>query len=218
MTMSPKVIAVVPAHNEARTVEEVVRTLRELVSEVVVVDDASNDGTANIAAEAGAVVLRNEKSLGYDGALNRGFAEAALRGAEIIVTFDADGEHDAADIPRILAPILASHADVVVGQRPVARHWGERLFAIATNLRFGIRDPLCGLKAYRREVYERVGFFDSVRSIGTELMVRALKHGFTVSSIPIALHARQGDASRFYAFDFQGNLRIVRAMFRVLFI
>ena len=150
MTTSPKVIAVVPAHNEVRTIADVVKSLSAVVTDVIVVDDASNDGTGERAQQAGAIALRTRMSAGYDGAIGLGFTEAARRGADIIFTFDADGEHDAADVPKILAPILEGRADIVAGQRPQTRHWSEAIFAFYTRMRFGIRDPLCGFKAYRR--------------------------------------------------------------------
>lgn len=217
MPTSPKVIAVVPAHNEARTVDDVVRSLLPAVSEVIVVDDASGDGTGEIARQAGATMLRNETSRGYDGAIDRGFSEAARRGADIIMTFDADGEHDAKDIPTILAPILEGRADVVAGQRPRVRHWGEVIFASYTKMRFGIRDPLCGLKAYRRQVYDSVGFFDRVHSIGTELMLRARAKGYRIVLVPIVLHERMDDRSRFYFVRLRGNLNILGAMIRTIY-
>lgn len=215
MMLSPKIVVVVPAHNEMNTVESVVRSLRAHAQEVIVVDDASMDATGERARSSGATVLRIDPSRGYDGAIERGFLEAAKRGADIIVTFDADGEHDAADIPRILAPILSGYADVVVGQRPRIRHWGEMIFSLYTRYRFGIVDPLCGLKAYRRTVYDAVGHFDSKHSIGTELMVQSLRRGFRVFPVPITLHERIGDSSRFYQSTIRGSARVIAACFRV---
>ena len=78
--------------------------LLPLVSTVIVVDDRSTDDTARTAGDAGAFVVRHEKNTGYDDSLNDGFKAAASLGADIIFTFDADGEHDAADVPLVLAP------------------------------------------------------------------------------------------------------------------
>lgn len=210
-----KVIAVVPAHNESASVADVVRGLLKHVAEVVVVDDRSTDGTSSVARSAGATVISNTNPPGYDNALNCGFEAAAERGAQIFLTFDADGEHDASDVPRILAPLYADEADIVLGQRKHSTHIGERIFTTYTTVRFGIRDPLCGLKAYRRIVYDRVGFFDTTTSIGTELTVRGILRGFRVVCVPITLHARASSTSRFYSMSLRANLKIVRALFRV---
>lgn len=218
MSHSEKIVAVIPAYNEAKTIGTVVRGLAPHVSEIVVIDDCSNDATPEEARAAGATVVRHEHNQGYDKTINDGFREAAERGATIIMTFDADGEHDANDVPRILAPLIAGTADMVAGQRPHTTHFAEKIFALYTTLRYGLRDPLCGFKAYRREVYDAVGFFDSVSSIGTELMLRGAKKGFRLALVPIALHARIDDNSRFYARRFRANLKILRAMWRVIFI
>jgi glycosyltransferase involved in cell wall biosynthesis len=218
MSSASRVIAVIPAFNEAKTIAAVVAGVRAHVADVIVVDDHSADLTIEEAKSAGAIVLCNAANLGYDGSLNAGFAEAARRGAGIVLTFDADGEHDPADVPRLVAPIAEGRADIVVGQRPRLAGIGEKIFACYTRLRYGIADPLCGLKAYRRSVYDAVGQFDTVQSIGTELMIRGLRRNFRLALVPIALHRRVGDSSRFYRRRFRANLRILRAAWRVLFV
>lgn len=219
MTLHKKVIAIIPAYNEVKTIERVVQGLLPQVDEVVVVDDASKDGTGECARKAGAVVVTHKHNKGYDTTINDGFVEAYARGADIMLTFDADGEHDAGDVPRILAPILEGKADLVLGQRPGNRHWGEGIFAKYTRMRYGVPDPLCGLKAYTRAVYDRVGFFDSLSSIGSELSLRAIKHGYNHALVPITLHSRaDGDNSRFYEMNFRGNMKILKALWRILWI
>jgi glycosyltransferase involved in cell wall biosynthesis len=217
MMTSPRVIAVIPAYNEEKTVGRVVAEVKKQVAEVIVVDDRSSDATARAAEGSGAMVLTRTGDRGYDASLNDGFAEAARRGANIIMSIDDDGEHDAADIPRILAPILEGRADIVAGQRPHTRHWSEAIFSLYTRSRFGVRDPLCGLKAYDRAVYDAVGFFDEHRSIGTELMLRGIRRGFRIVLVPITLHQR-ADISRFYTLNIRGNLRILKALFHMLFV
>ena len=215
---SLKTIAVVPAHNESKTVGTVVSSLKSCVSEVIVVCDNCSDNTTEVAKAAGAFVVVRSSDPGYDAALNEGFRVAAEHGAEIFITFDADGEHDVYDVPRILSPIIEDTADIVIGERPQSRHIGEYFFALYTRLRYGIRDPLCGMKAYRRSVYDAVGYFDSMHSIGTELMIRGLRRGFRLVRMPITLHERAHDSSRFYAMRWRGTMRIIRAMLRVSFI
>ena len=214
MSSASRVVAVIPAFNEAKTIATVVAGVRTRVDDVIVVDDHSGDMTGEEAKRAGAIVVRNAANLGYDGSLNAGFAEAARRGAGIVLTFDADGEHDPADVPRLIAPIAEDRADIVAGQRPRLAGFAENIFAVYTRLRYGIADPLCGLKAYRRSVYDAVGQFDTVQSIGTELMIRGLHRNFRLALVPIALH-RRADVSRFYARRLRANLKILRAAWRV---
>ena len=214
MQQDLKVVAVIPAFNEGATIADIVEQVRRRVDEVIVVDDASADATGAKAQDAGAVVVRNPSNLGYDSSLNRGFAKAAENGAGIIFTFDADGEHRPEDIPAVVEQIASGQSDLVLTMRPHLMHFAERIFALYTRLRFGIRDPLCGFKAYHRRVYDRFGQFDTLKSIGTELALRAIKAGYRASFVPIARETRQ-DTSRFYARLIRANWRIFRAMLRV---
>jgi glycosyltransferase involved in cell wall biosynthesis len=218
MCSDNRVIAVIPAFNEAKTIATVIRGLKPRVSEVIVVDDHSSDTTGDEARQAGAVVLRNSSNLGYDGSLNAGFNKAAHSGADVIVTFDADGQHDAADVPRLLAPILEDRADIVVGQRSHTAAFAEKIFALYTRVRYRIVDPLCGLKAYRRNVYDAIGHFDTVQSIGTELMIRGIRRNFRLVVMPIALRGRVDAHSRFYARRLRANVKIFRAAWQTLFL
>lgn len=211
-----KVVAVIPAYNEAKTIGNVVRGILPFIHAAVVVDDHSSDATREEAHKAGAHVLSHPHNEGYDKTINDGFAEAATLGADVMFTFDADGEHSAQDVPRILEPILSGKADISVGQRPYTTHLAEWFFALYTRMRFGVRDPLCGFKAYRREVYEAVGFFDSLHSIGTELMLRGVRKKFRITTVPIELRQRENDSSRFYRRRFRANLKILKALVAVM--
>jgi glycosyltransferase involved in cell wall biosynthesis len=218
MTSADNIVAVIPAYNEGKTVGKVVRELLECGAKVVVVDDSSSDNTAQEARAAGAQVLRHTENGGYDKSINDGFKKAAEMGADVFVTFDADGEHDADDFARIVEPILSGAADIVLGQRPFTTHFSEKVFALYTKSRWGITDPLCGFKAYSRAVYDAVGYFDTVQSIGTQLMIEGLGKGFRLALVPITLRMRQNDSSRFYARRLRANIKIFKAMMRVLFV
>lgn len=217
MSQAPRrVVAIVPALNESACIASVLSTTPNVVTDVVVVDDGSTDGTGTIAKEHGAHVIRNEHPKGYDASLNEGFAEAYKLGADVFITFDADGEHHPEDIAAVLAPVLAAKADIVVGTRPTLTHAAEKLFALYTRFRFGVADPLCGLKAYTRNVYERAGAFDTVGSIGTELMVRGKRAGLRLATVPIRRGERaSGDTSRFYQHALRANLKVLGAFVRI---
>jgi len=211
---SRKITAVIPAFNEARTIEGVVRSVRECVDEVIVVDDGSTDATAEGVRRAGGLLIRHERNAGYDRSLSDGFRMAVDRGADVIVSCDADGQHRPEDVARVIEPLTSGRASMGIGERQELTRFGEKVFARFVR-RYGVRDPLCGLKAYRREVYEAVGYFDTVGSIGTELMLTALKLGFSMARVPIEVVPR-ADTSRFYRNVIRGNVRILRAMVRVL--
>jgi hypothetical protein len=107
----------IAAYNEARAIAPVLAGLRNTGHDIVVVDDGSTDGTAEVAAAARAFVVRHSINLGQGAALQTGITFALLHGAEFIVTFDADGQHRAAHIQELVAALVIHHADFVLGSR-----------------------------------------------------------------------------------------------------
>lgn len=215
MLNNKKIIAVVPAYNEESTISTVVVNLKKYADCVVVVDDCSKDATALKAESAGAVVLSHTVNGGYDRSIDDGFKKARELGADIFFTFDADGQHQEEDILRIIQPIVDDVADIVIGERPSITHFTEKIFALYMSIRWKIKDPLCGLKGYSREVYDSVGHFDTLGSIGTQLLVEGMMRGFRLKKIPIKITERS-DVSRFYKKIIRANLKIAKAMFRVV--
>jgi glycosyltransferase involved in cell wall biosynthesis len=203
-----RVAIVIPALNESATIVEVVEAAVNY-GVPIVVDDGSTDNTAALALRAGACVVSHKSNLGYDAALNSGFKKAAELKSEIIITLDADGQHDPLLINRFIEAI-ESGFDVVAGIRSRRQRIAEHLFAASTRFRFGIKDPMCGMKAYRTVVYEALGHFDSCGSVGTELMIFAAKHGYRLGQVEFEARERKG-RSRFGQ-AISGNYKIIRAM------
>lgn len=203
-----RIAIVIPALNESATIKAIVEKAG-IFGVPIVVDDGSTDDTAELAKLAGAVVVSHDRNHGYDMALNSGFKKAAELGSEVIITVDADGQHDPALLRKFIDQIEAG-ADVVIGIRSRRQRFAEHLFAWYASLRFGIEDPLCGMKAYRTSVYAAQGHFDSYGSIGTELAISASKNGCRLSQIPFDVRERK-DQSRFGRI-LTGNFRILRAI------
>ncbi len=199
---------VIPAFNEASTIGGIVETVKKYGIPILV-DDGSIDNTAEIAIQAGSVIVVHEKNQGYDAALNSGFQKAAELGTQIIITIDADGQHDPSHIQKFIDKI-DSGADIVVGIRSQRQRLAEHLFAWYSNWRFAVKDPLCGMKAYKLSIYQTLGHFDSYGSIGTEMTMFAAMHGYHVEQIAFDVLKRNGK-SRFGQ-RFSGNYRIMRAM------
>jgi glycosyltransferase involved in cell wall biosynthesis len=199
---------VIPALNESVTIKSIVEAVGKY-GVPIVVDDGSTDNTAELALQFGAVVVMHGKNQGYDAALNSGFKKAAELGAQIIITVDADGQHDPSLIQQFIDAIDFG-ADVVVGIRSRRQRFAEHLFAWYTGLRFGVKDPLCGMKAYRINVHKALGHFDSYGSIGTELTIFAAKKGYRLGQIEFDVRERRGH-SRFGQM-LSGNYKIIRAM------
>jgi hypothetical protein len=202
----PVVSVVIPCLNEAGSVGDCVRgamrALDEsgLSGEVVVVDNGSSDGSAAIAAEAGARVIR-EPRRGYGSAYTAGFGEARGR---FIVMADADMSYDLADIPRFVEQ-LQDGADLVMGSRLngrihdgampwLHRRIGNPLLTGVLNLFFGttISDAHCGMRAFRRDLLPRLDLQATGMELASEHLIRSAKLGLEVREIPIAYMPRIG--------------------------
>jgi glycosyltransferase involved in cell wall biosynthesis len=206
-----KVAIVIPAWNEAATIGSVVLSVKSKRT-VIVVNDCSTDDTARLAEAAGAVIVNHSVNQGYDRALQSGFEKADELNMDVVVTFDADGQHDATTLDSIIEPLTKGSADIVIGVRPQSARFGEALFGFYTNLRYGVRDILCGLKGYRISLYHQRGHFDSYSSIGTELALSALSSGARVVVVDVPVHERQ-DQPRFGQ-GLKANYHILKAMWR----
>jgi len=202
---------VVPAFNEANTIVAVVEKAMQFGT-VIVVDDGSTDDTAVKALGAGAIVVSHHGNRGYDCALESGFARAADLDCEFVITMDADGQHNPQLLTLFVDELKNGLADVVIGVRNRRQRLAEHLFALVSTVVWGIRDPLCGMKAYRMHVYRSRGHFDSYGSIGTELAIYAARKGYRISQIPFVTRERI-DQPRFDR-AIRANWRIFIAMIK----
>lgn len=204
---------IIPAHREADTIATVVRAAGRY-GDVLVIDDCSPDATGARARAAGATVFANERNLGYEGTLSRGFAEAAALGFSHVVTLDADGEHD----PELLASfrrlLIDEHVPLVLGTRPRKQRISETVMGWYIRVRFGAHDILCGMKGYDMELWRANNGFDSGGSIGTELAINSLRRGVPFVEMPVRGVPRR-DQPRF-ARALRANLRIFGALARVM--
>lgn len=201
-------VAVLPALNESRSISQVVASVRKF-ADVIVVDDGSTDNTGELASVAGAHVVTHSCNRGYDNALESGLLWAAARGYRYAVTFDADGQHNAATI-LLFARELETGGDVVLGVRDRTQRWGERLFSLIGRALWDIRDPLCGMKGYRLDLLRGVGRINTYSSVGTEFCIRAARSGYVIRQVCVSTSQRLG-RSRF-GVGFRANLRILRAI------
>lgn len=162
----PRILIVIPAYQEERSIGGVVRSLRERFPyDVLVVNDGSSDRTSVAAREADATVLDLPCNIGIGGAVQTGFLYAMDRGYDAVVRIDGDGQHEVEDIPKILEPILAGRADAAIGSRfleeteyrgSLPRIFGIRFFRLLVNLTTGYRvtDPTSGFFAINRRLVE----------------------------------------------------------------
>ena len=188
-----RIFAVIPAYNEASRIADVVRDALKHVEQVIVVDDGSSDGTARIAKDAGAHVLVHPDNSGAGAATMTGIEAARRLGAEVLVTLDADGQHDANEIPVLLAPILEGKADIVFANRfgsknhiPFIRRVFNGIGNIVTLLATGmwVRDSQCGFKVFGPKALKEVDLMMSGFEFCTEIVRETAQHRWRMVQIP----------------------------------
>ncbi len=191
------VVAIVPAFNEGRSIRNVVLNMRRYVNTVLVVDDGSGDETAEIAREAGAIVVKHSQNQGKGAALSTGFREACKLNPDMVVTIDADGQHLPEETRRVITPLLAGEADLVVGSRylqhtshiPQHRVWGHRLFNLILNQISGIplTDSQSGFRAFSAKALRAISFESHGFAVESEMQFLARKFNLRVAEVPITV-------------------------------
>ena len=202
------VVAAIPAFNEERTIAKLVLESQKHVDVVLVCDDGSTDCTAEIAERMGADVIRHEKNLGYGAAIKTLFIMARELSADVLVTFDGDGQHDPQDIPRLIEPVLENKADIVLGSRflgekdkdnevPSYRSWGIKLISkltgVASDHKFN--DAQCGFRVYGRKALSGLSFVENGMGASVEVLMKAKKNSLTVVEVPAEVKYKEVERS-----------------------
>ena len=190
-----RLAVIIPAYEAAATVADVVAAARAVVPQAAlyVVDDGSRDRTAAVAAAAGAVVLGHPANRGKGAALTSGIGRALAERADVLVTLDADGQHPAAEIPRIAGPVVAGAADLVLGARarggrmPLSRRLTNWLSATLASRIGGaaVADAQTGFRAISRRLAEAVRPSQTGYDFETAFLLAALAGGYRVQTAPI---------------------------------
>lgn len=211
MNLPDGLFVVVPAYNEAPAVGAVLQELRTVCPNLVVVDDGSSDGTHEAARSSATYVLRHPINCGQGAALQTGIDFALLRGADYIVTFDADGQHRLEDIPTLLSPILGGECDIVLGSRflgtsvdmPPMRRKMLRLGVLFTRLVNGVNltDAHNGLRAFSRRAAQRINLRLDRMAHATELIDQVRQSGLPFKEVPVQIRytpysLRKGQSTR----------------------
>jgi len=218
-----RAVLIIPAYNEAGSLRDVLARVAEADSgcEVVVVDDGSQDDTGDIAARAGATVLRHPFNLGYGAALQTGYKYALERNATLVVQMDADGQHDPAQIRELTAGIRSGDYDLVIGSRflettgyqmSLLRSVGRKVFsALARLADLRVSDPTSGFQCMNRQVLElyALDFFPTDYP-DVDVLLTAFRHGLRVGEHPV----RMAEASR--TSTLHGGLRSVYYVYKML--
>ncbi|EHR79037.1 bifunctional phosphatase/dolichol-phosphate glucosyltransferase [Thermococcus litoralis DSM 5473] len=192
-----KTYVVVPAYNEEKTIGNVLRDLLQYFrgEEIVVVNDGSRDRTRELAQEKGVVVLTHLVNRGLGGALGTGIRYALLKGAELILTFDADGQHLVDDALRVMKPVAEGKADFAVGSRlkgdvsemPFVKRFGNFVldFITAVFAKKYVSDSQSGLRCLNRECASKIKITCDRYAVSSEIIIEASKNGCRIVEVPI---------------------------------
>ena len=199
-----KIIIGIPAYNEEKNIASLLIKLKKISENIIVCNDGSNDLTGKIAKELGATVIEHERNLGYGSAIKSIFLKAREINADVLVTFDADGQHRIEDINAILEPIKNNAADIVIGSRflnnnqeiPKYREIGIKAITKLTNVTGGtkITDSQSGFRAYSKKILDKIIPQESGMGISTEILIKAQKADFKITEVPITI-LYEGDTS-----------------------
>ena len=190
------IIAGIPAYNEEKTIAKVILLAQKHVDAVVVCDDGSQDLTADIAEKLGAIAIKHKKNMGYGAAVQTVFEKAKKLKADLLVTLDADGQHDALEIPKLVEPILEKKADIVIGSRflqqnsgmPRYRRFGIKVLTKMTNSsrqKDTLTDAQCGFRAYNRKAIKSLRLEEQGMGISAEVLLKAKDLGLVVAEVPV---------------------------------
>ncbi len=199
-----KIVIGIPAFNEEKNIAGILIKLKKFSQHIVVCDDGSNDLTAKISEELGAIVIKHEKNLGYGAAIKSIFLKSQEINADVLITFDADGQHRIEDINKVLEPIKDNTADVVIGSRflnnkqkiPKYRKVGIKAITELTNIVSGtkITDSQSGFRAYNKKILEKMNPTESGMGISTEILIKIQKSGLRITEVPIII-SYEGETS-----------------------
>jgi len=200
-----KIIIGIPAFNEEKNIASIITKLRSISDTIVVCNDGSSDLTSEIAERMGAVVINHEKNLGYGGAIRSIFLKAKELEGNILVTFDADGQHRIEDIENVITPIMEEKADLVIGSRfldesekevPQYRKVGIKVITKITNasIKEKLTDSQSGFRAYSKKVVDELNPSELGMGISTEILIKASSKNFKITEVPIKI-LYSGDTS-----------------------
>lgn len=189
------ILIVIPAYNEGATIKDVINNLKEKgYKQILVVDDGSKDGTFEIAENSGVFTAKHVLNRGLGCALATGLEIAKILDVDIVVTFDADGQHSVDDIVKLIEPIQKEKADVVLGSRmssamkmPKIRFLYNAVANLITFIIYGYSasDTQSGLRAFNRKAYNLINIFSSKMECSSEIIVQIKKSNLKSRQIKI---------------------------------
>ena len=193
-----KVTIGIPAFNEEKNIAKMIVKLKKIYDEIIVCNDGSADLTGEIAENLGVIVINHKQNLGYGAGINSIIKKSKEIDTDILVTFDADGQHKVEDVKKVIEPIKNGDADLVIGSRflsktkekiPEYRKIGINIITKVTNagLKKKITDSQSGFRAYSKDLISKLDISDMGMGISTEILIKTNSLGFRITEIPITI-------------------------------
>ena len=192
-----KITIGIPAYNEEKNIASIITKLKNITDSIIVCDDGSSDMTSEISKNLGAVVISHKKNMGYGAAIRTIFQKSVELDSDILVTFDADGQHRIDDVNKILQPLENNEADIVIGSRfldnetkvPNYRKIGIKVITQVTNasLKKKLTDSQSGFRAYNKQALTQISPSEMGMGISTEILIKASSKGLRIAEIPITI-------------------------------
>ena len=192
-----KITIGIPAYNEEKNIASIITKLKKITNSIIVCDDGSSDMTSEISKNLGVVVISHKKNMGYGAAINSIFQKSKEMKSDLLVTFDADGQHRVEDIEKVVEPIKNNDADLVIGSRfldekshiPNYRKIGIKVITQVTNasIKKKLTDSQSGFRAYNQRVLSQVSPSDMGMGISTEILIKSSSKGLRIMEVPITV-------------------------------
>ena len=192
-----KITIGIPAYNEEKNIASIITKLKKITDSIIVCDDGSSDMTSEISKNLGAIVITHKKNMGYGVAINSIFQKAKELNIDLLVTFDADGQHRVEDIEKVIEPIKNNTADLVIGSRfldkksnvPNYRKIGIKVITKITNasIKKKLTDSQSGFRAYNKQVLSQISPSDIGMGISTEILIKSSSKGLRIMEVPITI-------------------------------
>jgi glycosyltransferase involved in cell wall biosynthesis len=225
---SPFIVVGIPAFNEEHSIARIILEAQKYSDIIVICDDGSTDYTAKIAENLGADVIKHEQNLGYGAAIKSLFDHALNFGADILVTLDGDGQHDASEIPSLIKPLAEGTADIVIGSRfinkkgtkemPFYRKMGVKIITklVNSSARHGVSDSQSGFRAYNRQAIEQLRLSEAGMGASVQILLEANKQDLRISEVASTCKYKNGDVLTSTESPVTHGVGVMMSIFRII--
>jgi len=203
-----QVIILIPSHNEINTLKKICFEIKKLHLKFLVIDDGSNDGTLQWLRKKRFNYIKNKKKIGYENSLILGINYIIKKfNSKYLITFDADGEHQTRDLIKIIKQLKKKNIDMIIGNRNKFNRLSEYILSFLFFMKFGIKDPLSGFKAYSVQKLKKIKNKINNNFYLIDIILFFKEKNFILKNVPIKVK-RRVDISRI-GNNFLTNIKIL---------